>query len=220
MDELVEIVGRKIYRAAAVNPFEDVPTEGAIDLARRVLHRDVVCEYDAKTVDRAGPATWGGRRRIAVPSWLSPAKKNWTVAFELGREVLADEFEYRSLDESERKRTELELAGWLTAPTEPLLARYHQVGFDLPALSRAFAVSQTAVALRLHEVTGKEFAIVVGAANDGAIVQEPKVHRRSKQLSWLHDDALHELAKKSNPKRVKKIAIRDAPARTLLVASS
>lgn len=218
-DELIETVGRRIFQEAAVNPFAEVPRNGAYDLARRVLHREVVCEYDAKGTSRASIQEWGGKMRIAVPRWLPDGKKNWAVAFHLGREVLANEASYRSMGEEDQERAATALAGWLTAPPEPLLAKYQQVGFNVPAIAKAFVLSQTATALRLHEVTGRSLAVVADAANDGGVEQKRHVYRRGTQLSWLHEDALHELARKSNPKRVKKIVIRDAPRRTLLVAS-
>lgn len=162
-----------------------------------------------RAVALATLARVNGRPRFVIRKGTAPARANWECARLLARLELAA----RGLASEEEERA---AAAWLVAPPETFRARVSRAGEHVETtmvedLSAAFAVTQTCTLLRIHEVCES-------IAPSLAVVTPERVYKKGQQLSWLDDDATRSLARKSNPRSVRKVAIRDEPGRVALLA--
>lgn len=205
----VDVIGSRIYRAATFHPSDGVPNGGAIALANRVYDYKIV--YEAKIVAEGGVHTIAGKTRICHRIGLPRARANFVVARLLGRLFLTAEDEWHSLHLEDQLRIEVSLAAWLVAPPDCFRAAIQQVGLNLRKLASEFTITETAAALRYGEV--QDVDTIVTAEND-----PQHIHRHGRLLAWADQEDIFALARKSNPKSVKKARIYDEPGRTALFA--
>lgn len=105
---------------------------------------------------------------------------------------------------------EAALAAFLVAPTPAVLHLVREVGLDVEAVARAFAITQTCAALRLVEV----------GATDGVVITPQRVYRRGRALSWVSDAQARRLAARgAHLRAASRVPLTDEPGRLALFRS-
>lgn len=101
------------------------------------------------------------------------------------------------------------LAGALVAPRDAYRLALREVGLDLPALANDFRASQSCVALRLGEVTGRPIVLVA-----------PRLRSRGEAFGWPSERALRRLARAEvMPDGVERRILTDDAKRVVLMAA-
>lgn len=191
----------RIYDMAHHDPLRP---PGAVALASALLGAGCVLRVDPREVWGLGElvceeGTW----RILVSRRASPTLAEFTVFHELWHWWI------RELGLSFDWRIEEQIcdagAAALQAPRETFLDALHDHGDDLRELAEDFSASETAVALRIGEVTGRATAVLFGGA---------KAWVRGGDRHWTPEAALT-----ASGERWRRLRICDAKARTALLSA-
>lgn len=197
----LEGLGEAVYREAGEDPAE--PSSPVL-LARTVLGRDGVQIVRPGTLRFSGAnlTRTGTEWRIYVRR-AEPAHMAFAVAHELAHFIL----QRSGYNEEDEEAAADYLGAALIAPRRAFSLALRDHGLDLPALARAFATTETLVALRYGESTSTPIALV-----------RPGLVRVRSQPSFVWPDAstLVRWAKERPPPGLAKTRLRDDPRRTML----
>lgn len=130
-------------------------------------------------------ATIHGRPTICLRGKLPAVALRWALLHELAEWHLA-RLEYRGEDVETVAEA---ITAALVAPRDVYQRAHAEHGTDFQALGEAFAATQTAMALRLGEVTGRPVLVVTPAA----------VRVRGEPWGWPSVDECRRLAKNDRP---------------------
>lgn len=171
------------YRAAGLDPDEAV---SPIWLAKRLLGERNVVGVPALMHQLGGClALVNGAPRIFYRNRLPTELRDFVVGHELGHALLRD----RAGEGVELERACDAFAAAIIAPRRAYLAALRVCGAQYPKLARAFATSESLVALRFGEVTGAPLALVAPRS----------VRVRGAEYSWPSEPAIRELAARPKP---------------------
>ncbi len=133
---------------------DDLPL--AVDIAERVMGPNSVV-YGAPSV----PARLV-KNTIVVP--LGHPDLNFAVAHECAHWALRELAQWKA-DHAQTERVANAVGAALLAPRDSVITAYRHYGEDLPTLASLFAMSQTALVLRLAEVRAESRAVVTRTGN-------------------------------------------------------
>jgi uncharacterized protein DUF955 len=146
---------------------------------------------------------WGWQ--IWVSRRLGEPARRFAVLHELGEWWLG-RLDVRG---PEREATADRIAAALVAPRTLYRPLADRLGFDPPGLSRHFQATQTCLALRYGEVTGRPVLVVDRA----------QAWARGDPFVWSADGALFDLARGPLPPSVQRIRLTDCRGRVALTSS-
>lgn len=153
----------------------------------------------------AVPARYRADRGVLeIAAKVSDAAAGWLSAHELA-EIVLDEIGYREPDVEEVADR---LAASFVAPRPALRRALRWLGVDIARLAKAFRTTQSIMALRLGEVTGRPLALVT----------PQRVHVRGEAFEWGTPGALRQLLTGSLPDGLERIAVTDAKGRHIIAA--
>jgi hypothetical protein len=201
MSGAVSRLGSRAYARAGLDPTE-VP-EGGAGLVADGLHIPIVELTDAASL--ACLTMWAGVLTIVIRAGQHPYRLNFLIGHELAHILLGGRPWYERLRYAERELWCDRLGSWLCCPGPSFLRAVDDYGLRLASLSRCYALTQSAVAMRLAE-EGLE---------PGVDVITPTVVHRRGTLPWPIARA-RELADGLWPHR---LPITDEPGRVALVAA-
>jgi hypothetical protein len=141
-------------------------------------------------------ATWCVFLRADLPA----SKRAFTLLHEIGHWAIGAEASEEECDA---------LAAAMLAPRKAFLDALRTDGRGLARLAQRFATSESCVALRLGEATGKPLALVTPTS----------VRLRGASHDWPNERRLRELAERRRPMGLRKCRLLDEPGRTMLVAT-
>lgn len=187
-----EAVSQHLHRVADVDPADPV---GPLALAARL--GIPVLRAQRRGFD--GDAWTDGLSIIVAPR-LPLERLVFAVAHELAEWVLGSR-----ADETTEALCDAAAAA-IVAPRDAFLDWHADVGDDLPALAAAFRVTETCMAMRIGEVTGRPVIVV---APDHA-------HVRGEAWEW---GDLVALRSRALPRGVERVRLTDAPRRIVVSAA-
>lgn len=146
--DTIEAEAEGILRGAGFEPDDPPPIEQlAAALVTVVEHRGL-----------SAPARFvAALRELWVNPRLSPRRRAWAIAHELGERHLVRQ-RYVGDDVEQRANA---IGAALLVPAPALRRAVRDLGRRLPELAAVFGVTQSIVALRLGEVTGSPLALVI-----------------------------------------------------------
>lgn len=186
--------------------FPDDSVPGALAIARhRLGRRDAVVVTRGLVTAPAATCTVRGVTRIYLRPRLPPRLRRWCILHEVA------EIELRALgyDEPDVERQAQAVTAALVAPRRPYLRALRHFGEALASLADAFLTTQTSVALRLAETTGRPVAVVAPA--------RVYAHGGDEEYAWPHAEALRRASKRP-PEGVRKVRLSDDRRRVALLA--
>jgi hypothetical protein len=167
---------------------------GRLQTVRRVLGgKEAMLEH----------TLWGWQ--IWVSRRLGASDRHFAVLHELGEWWLG-RLDFRG---PEREAVADRIAAALVAPRQRYRPLADQLGFDPPGLSQHFAATQTCLALRFGEVTGRPVLVV----------DRTQAWARGDPFVWTPEDRdLFDLARGPLPPSVQRIRLTDCRGRVALTA--
>jgi IrrE N-terminal-like domain len=190
------------YRAAGIDPYDTV---SPIWLAKRLLgEQNVVAVYSLMQPGGGCLARVNGTPRIYYRNRLPPERRDFVVAHELGHALLRDQ----AGDEAETELACDAFAAAIIAPRGAYLAAVRAYGARYPKLARAFATTESLVALRFGEVTDEPLALLTPRS----------IRVRGSAYSWPDSDRLRQLAAMPRP-GLRKTVLKDAVQRVALLGT-
>jgi hypothetical protein len=199
----IEGAARSIRETAGFALF-DAPSalELAHGLGLRVLRAGWLRSEDSAAIH---PSATGIPTAIALRHGLSPLRSAWCIAHEVA-EIDLVTVGYRGEDVEAVAEA---LAAALLMPQRLFRLAVAELGADVQELAQAFAVPETAAALRLAEV---------GAVDAAAVVTPRRVHVRSSDSFVLPAELeLRAIARGGHP-GLRKVRLLDDPRRVALLA--
>lgn len=176
---------------------------GAQALVRHHLGRDAIIRLRGLVGADAAFTLVNGSPKIAIRRGLSPERERWALLHELAEWHLA-KLGYEEEDVEDAAEA---IAAALVAPREAYRDALAVHGRRFRHLAREFLTTQTAVALRLGEVTGTPVVVIAPA----------RVRVRGDEWAWPVD--VSSLAKARRlPQEVKRVSLTDDPRRRVLFA--
>jgi IrrE N-terminal-like domain len=153
-DEVGENLARELYVSAGVDRAlaTGAPSVAATVLGESCLHVVPHEELPSNALLQRGGRGWV----IYVRRGLSASQLNHAIARELAQWFLRR----RGCAEAELEELAGRVAAAICVPTTALLSAHEQLGEDLIALSRQFAVSESLMALRVAECLGTPTALI------------------------------------------------------------
>jgi hypothetical protein len=168
MDAIVELAVRRLYAQAGITTSEAC---GSIRLATAILGARCIRVVPRETIPGNAALSWAGRRPVIhIREGLTRHQLNHSTAHELGEWHLRTSG-YAGPDPEE-------LVGRITAalcvPRRAFHAARRRLGENIPALSRAFGVSESLMALRIGECLG----------HSTALITKRRVRTRGRRRDW------------------------------------
>lgn len=198
----VEGAARRLYELAGADVDQPMWTP---KLARLVLGVGCIQWADASKMRSEGSLVRiGDRYRIYVRKNLPPERLSHVIGHELGHWICKQDG-YRGPD--------LEavcdaIGAALVAPKPAFHAALRALGVDnLPGLAKVFTASQSLVALRAGETTGRPMALVAPST----------VRVRGDEFAWPATEEIRQLATRSRP-GLKRTKLTDEPRRVMVAA--
>ncbi len=192
-------VGRLVYQRIGLPPSAP-PEEGAVSIAIELYGDSVIYPAPPRSLFEATGVSIGGRTRIALRQGTPVRRANYAIAHAIAVMLL------QQLGESAMHAPEL--AAFLVAPTDAYQTSIDAVGLDLVALGNAYTITGTSAALRFAEV----------ANVDAAVTTPDRVHVHGPGLKWMSHDDVRAIARRKNPKSVRRRVIHDEVGRVALIA--
>lgn len=191
-----------LYRAAGLDSGTAAP---AIWLATEILGPGSVVGVHALQSPGGGCLVRvNGQQRIYFRSRLPPERRDFAIAHELAHAVLGD----RAGEEIETELACDALAAALIAPRRAFLAVVRRHGARFTRLAKAFATTESLVALRFGEATDEPLVLIAPRS----------VRVRGAAYSWPGEVALREIAAGARP-GLRKAVLRDDARRAVLSAA-
>lgn len=197
----IEGEAEALYRAAGLDSGTAAPV---LWLATELLGAGAVCGVHTLRAPGGGCLTRvNGQVRIYFRNRLPPERRDFVVGHELAHWALGE----ACGDERELEAACDALSAALIAPRRAFLKLAQRHGPRFGRLARAFATTESLVALRLGETTLEPVALVTPAT----------VRVRGAVYSWPSADGIRSLAQHPRP-GLRKAELRDAPRRIALLA--
>lgn len=185
------------YRAAGLELDEGVTP---IWLAKRLLGPDAVVGVASLMQPGGGCLVRvHGQPRIYYRARLPPALRDFVIGHELAHALLGE----RVGDEAEAACDAFAAA--VIAPRRAYLAALRAYGVRFTKLARAFATTESLVALRLGEVTGEPVALLAPHS----------LRVRGSECAWPSEPELRSVLPRSGP-GLARARLRDDPRRTAI----
>lgn len=197
----IEGEAESLYRSAGIDAGTPAP---AVWLATELLGQGCVVGIHALQQPGGGCLVRvSGQARIYFRHRLPPERRDFVVAHELAHWALGD----RAGEELETEQACDALAAALIAPRRAFLKLVQKHGARFTLLARAFATTESLVALRFGETTFEPLALVAPRS----------VRVRGAAYSWPSEPALREIAARAKP-GLRKTALLDDVRRLVLRA--
>lgn len=200
MDLDVEHEARRLYEEADA---DTCSPPGPLRLARK-LGLEVRRFQGCAAGGDAALVRLHGRPIVFVRRKLSPERLDFAVAHELAEWHLA-RVGYREIDVEDVADA---MAGALVAPRDAYRAALREHGATFAPLAADFRTTETCVALRLGEVTGRSLVLL-----------GPRVRVRGDEFAWPPLDELRRVARAGGAPGVEARKLGDDSRRVILLAA-